>query len=95
MIEEREQWQDDSFDEDDNDPIYEEKDEEGDTFPCPECSAEVYDDAEQCPQCGYYLTSAERYRNPGLPRWVYWTAVILLLLFLYNVGDAVWNAMSK
>ncbi|MEC8553514.1 MAG: hypothetical protein VXZ82_00765 [Planctomycetota bacterium] len=94
MIDEREQWHDDSYDEDAYDPIYEEEDEEGNTIPCPKCSADVYYDAEQCPQCGYYLTSAERL-GPGLPRWVYWTAVILLLLFLYNVGDAVWNAMSR
>ena len=25
------------------------------TIPCPECGAEVYEDAEQCPACGSYV----------------------------------------
>lgn len=41
---------------------WEEPDEEGeyddddlDTIACPNCGAAVYEDAEQCPQCGEYL----------------------------------------
>lgn len=24
-------------------------------LPCPECGAEIYEDAEVCPACGYYI----------------------------------------
>ena len=27
---------------------------------CPECGADVYEDAPQCPQCGWYVTSDVR-----------------------------------
>jgi uncharacterized paraquat-inducible protein A len=27
---------------------------------CPECGAAVYEDAEQCPSCGHWLTDADR-----------------------------------
>ncbi len=42
---------DDDFDSDDD---Y--GDDEAETLPCPECGAEVYEDAEQCPRCGAYIT---------------------------------------
>ena len=28
----------------------------GETSPCPECGADIFDDAVQCPQCGWYVT---------------------------------------
>ena len=31
-------------------------DDESETLPCPQCGAEVYEDAEQCPACGTYVT---------------------------------------
>jgi hypothetical protein len=30
-------------------------DDDSQTHPCPECGADVYEDAEQCPVCGNYL----------------------------------------
>jgi|MDTC01.1.fsa_nt_gb uncharacterized paraquat-inducible protein A len=45
------------------------------THPCPICNAEVYEDAEQCPICGNYIT--HNYSPRGL--W-WWTALVLLLL---------------
>jgi hypothetical protein len=29
------------------------------TIPCPHCGAEIYDDAEQCPACGEYLSDED------------------------------------
>ena len=37
-------------DEDDSD------DEEVETRPCPSCGKQVYEDSEQCPHCGNYIT---------------------------------------
>ncbi len=31
------------------------EDDEEMTIPCPKCGAEVFDDADQCPSCGWYL----------------------------------------
>jgi hypothetical protein len=45
---------DDGPDEDD-----ERADEENTTDDCPHCGAAVYDDAEQCPACGKYLSREE------------------------------------
>jgi len=54
-------WNDDTDDEedwDDDDPYEEDWDDDGEslTVPCPECGTDVYEDAEQCPVCGHYLT---------------------------------------
>jgi hypothetical protein len=46
------------------------------TVPCPECGAEIYEDAVQCPVCGSYVTHAGRNLWSGRPTW--WIAVGLL-----------------
>jgi len=53
---------DDSLDDDAlDDREYPDEDElddgETDTIACPDCGADVYEDAVQCPNCGLYLTS--------------------------------------
>ncbi len=45
---------DEEFDETDIDDALDELTE---VLPCPNCGADVYEDAEQCPVCGYYITS--------------------------------------
>lgn len=48
--EDDDEWQDDddwSSETDDDDVSY--------TVDCPECGAEVYEDAERCPACGSYI----------------------------------------
>ncbi len=35
-------------------------DDEGTTVSCPECGAEVYDDADQCNACGWFLVHDTR-----------------------------------
>jgi predicted amidophosphoribosyltransferase len=49
-----------------------------DTVPCPYCRADVYEDAVRCPSCGQYLSEEDA--PSATPRWVYWTAVICLLV---------------
>lgn len=31
-------------------------DDEAETLPCPACGAQIYEQAEQCPYCGHYVT---------------------------------------
>lgn len=48
-----------------------------DTIPCPHCGADVYDDAEQCPRCGMYLSAEDR---PAAPRPMFVTVMLVLAL---------------
>ena len=56
------EWSDDELDEaeypdDVDDDFGDDADSDTvDTLPCPECGAEVFDQAEQCPVCGSYIT---------------------------------------
>ncbi len=43
-------------------------DDEIETIPCPECGAEVYEDAPRCPYCGAYVTADTRPWS-GRPLW--------------------------
>ncbi len=67
-------WDDSSDDVDD----YEDRDalledEEGtDTVLCPECGADVYEDADQCPVCGMFMVPDTRFWS-GKPLW--WIAL--------------------
>ena len=55
------------------------------TIPCPQCGAEVYEEAPQCPGCGHYITPDT---SPWQGRSVLWivlglaglVAVILVLI---------------
>ena len=47
---------DDDYEEDDNyGDNYGDEDDSSETIPCPACGAEIYEDAEACPQCGEYI----------------------------------------
>ena len=46
------------------------------TVACPDCGAEIYEDAVQCPVCGSYVTHGARHAWLGRPIW--WIAVGLL-----------------
>ena len=54
-------------------------DETSETLPCPECGAEVYEDAVRCPACGTYVTFDTRPR-PGRHAW--WIILGLLAALL-------------
>jgi hypothetical protein len=48
---------DDEWDEDPDDDV---------TMPCPHCHSPVFDDAEQCPGCGFYLSRED---DPSRKPW--------------------------
>ena len=53
---------DDYADDIDDDEDWDDDDE---TMPCPLCGEPVYDDSEQCPNCGRYLSREDApYRKP-------------------------------
>jgi hypothetical protein len=52
---------------------------------CPNCREEIYDDAEQCPHCGHYITEEDH--APRKSWWVVVGAVICLSI-------AVWWLIS-
>lgn len=50
-------WDEDADDLDDREmPEPDDSDEDDETVPCPHCREPVYEDAEQCPACGAYLS---------------------------------------
>ena len=51
------------------------EDDLSETVPCPQCNAEIYEDAVRCPNCGAYVTLGTSVWS-GRPRW--WTALGLL-----------------
>lgn len=53
-------------------------DDDAETVPCPHCGADVYEDAEQCPRCGKYLSAEDR--PPSRPRG--WVGVVMVLALL-------------
>jgi len=60
------------------------EDDESSTMPCPRCRREVWEDADRCPRCGYYLTDdemeeEERSAGPGF-KWK-WVSIALLAVF--------------
>ncbi len=73
----RDDWMqesDDGFDEDEF-PDENDDDDLTETVPCPSCGADVYEDAEQCPYCGSYITSST---SPWGGRSVWWVALAVL-----------------
>ncbi len=64
-------------DELDDDP--EEDADDGTVVPCPHCGAEIFDDAEQCPVCGSWIT-ADRRASTGKPSWFVVVGVIAAFL---------------
>ena len=66
--------------------FYDDEGLESDTLSCPTCGREVYEDAEQCPACGTYMT----HRSQLSPLWR-WTAVVLLACLVYWVWSTLRN----
>ena len=56
------------------------------TLPCPACGAEIYDDAERCPECGHYQSREDQPRAKT-PTWIIAGAVIcLVIVVLWVIG---------
>ena len=56
------------------------------TVDCPSCRRPVYEESEQCPYCGHYITEEDG--GAGYPLWIVITAVVCLALAL---GWALWG----
>jgi len=71
------EWSDEDSEQDDygDDDVTE-------TIPCPDCGAEVYEDAEQCPACGQYIVPAN---NALAGRPVWW-----IVLGLLGAAAVIW-----
>jgi uncharacterized paraquat-inducible protein A len=59
-----------------------------DAVPCPECGTQIYADLDHCPQCGHWLTEADRRtldRDAGLfsSRRVRLVALVMLAAFVF------------
>lgn len=72
-------WDDNDLDDEDDDSGDVESSEDDSTSACPHCGKAVYDDAEQCPACGEYLSQEDAAATPR-KWWVVVTAVICLVL---------------
>ena len=51
-------WPDDWSEPPEDDDLFDPPDDESDVelLPCPQCGADVYEEAQQCPSCGTYIT---------------------------------------
>ena len=57
-------------------------DQDDETVPCPHCQESVYEDAEQCPSCGKYLSREDIPRRR--PAWIVVGVVIVLAIMIYE-----------
>jgi hypothetical protein len=69
-----EDWEDPEPDDDDE--------EETEEYVCPSCGASVYEDCEQCPHCGDYITPRSATVSPLQGRWIAIVAIVLVTLML-------------
>jgi hypothetical protein len=52
------------------------------TLACPACHRHVYDDAEQCPHCGHYISDDDRSGGPK-PLLIIVGTILCLLVVIY------------
>ncbi len=72
-------YPDDDFD----DPVYAEDDgEENLTLPCPEYGREVFEDADQCPHCGAWITPLTA-RRGAAGGWTRLAAIVVIAAMLF------------
>jgi hypothetical protein len=58
----------------------------GETRPCPECRADVYDESEWCPKCGHAFSAEEMASaTPGVKPWVVVTGVVVVAAFVLTM----------
>ena len=58
---------------------WEDEDAESLTVPCLECGTDVYEDAEQCPACGHWITHSETSTTSAMQGKPLWYVVLGLL----------------
>jgi predicted RNA-binding Zn-ribbon protein involved in translation (DUF1610 family) len=56
-----------------DDEEWEPEEASADTFPCPHCGRDVYEQAERCPYCGQYISEEESSHRKA--RWIVIAAI--------------------
>ncbi len=72
-------WDDSEYDSWEDEDDWPESAEESPTVTCPECGGEVYEEADCCPYCGFYLDAASTHAFIGRPAWFVALGVIGIL----------------
>ena len=84
------EWEDgDGWDEGDED--WPDDDDSTELVPCPRCGCDIYEEAEQCPVCGEYITH-ERPPMEGRPAWFLWlglAGIIAVIIVLAGLGPVL------
>ena len=60
-----------------------------DTMPCPHCRAEIYDESEQCPYCGQYIT-AQTSPFQSAPTWMRVLFVLIILAIVLSLALSIY-----
>lgn len=63
------------------------EDDSVDTYACPKCGTQVYEDAVACPVCGHYLTRPSTSPLSGKPGW--YVALLLLIIVVIGLSLAI------
>jgi uncharacterized protein (DUF983 family) len=71
----------DDDDWDDADDEFDSEEDDKSTIACPNCHKQVYDDAEQCPYCGHYISDQDW--SSGKPLLVVVGMILCLLVVFY------------
>lgn len=79
-----ETWDDDDQ-HDDWDDAHNEDDDDDYTVECSECGTDVYEDAEQCPACGNYITHSTSVWS-GRPGWWIVLGVLGILAVIFTLA---------
>ena len=74
-------WDDDDSDDSDYAGFSTAGEDDDPTLPCPHCGAEVYENAERCPECGKYLSEEDVPSGPK-PLWIIVGVLVCLVIVL-------------
>ena len=78
--------EDDDLDDEDDSGFSTAPDDDDPFVPCPHCGTDIYDEAEQCPACGQYLSREDEPARPK-PWWiVLGVAICLVIVILWMLS---------
>jgi predicted nucleic acid-binding Zn ribbon protein len=80
------EFEDEDEDEGDDEGDAEDGEDDATTDECPHCGAAVYDDAEQCPTCGKYLSREDAPSRLPAAWILIGVAVCLVIVILWALG---------
>jgi predicted nucleic acid-binding Zn ribbon protein len=71
-------------------PNHDSDDEPTQTAPCPQCGADIYEDAVQCSACGTYITQETNVWSGRPPWWIILGLLGILAVVLALAGFSAW-----